>query len=137
MSIDLSKNNIGSDGAFYLGEQLRFNPQLVVLKLDLNKSIERAIMSQIQQQLTLNKQFQQNNLVPNLHKERGYLTRKTCTRNFTRVAEKQHQAIQRYHDESGLYESRKRELLRQRVEQRRATRTREVEREQLLAKSQE
>lgn len=71
-------------------------------------------------------------MIPNLLKERGYLTRKTNPRNFTRVSEKQHQAIERYKHESRLYQARKQDLLLLRVEQKAATKAMEDLLEQLI-----
>ena len=43
-SVNLSNNMISADGIFYLGEQLRFNPQLTHLDLSLNQSVPHSTM---------------------------------------------------------------------------------------------
>ena len=75
-------NMIGADGAFYLGEQLRFNPQLTVLSLALNGSIPYNHHLDIKSQLKYNQLFQRQNKVPNLRKERDYLKKKLDPKNF-------------------------------------------------------
>ena len=75
--LNLNNNMIGADGAFYLGEQLRFNPQLVNLNLGLNVSIPHSLVLQIGQQLKYNQLFQEMNIMPQLANEKEYLTEKT------------------------------------------------------------
>ena len=90
--VDLTNNMIGADGSFYLGEQLRFNPQFVKLALNLNVSIPHSLILQIKQQLKLNALFQQLNHMPNMIKERAFLREETNQANFDKIHKKHHRA---------------------------------------------
>ena len=73
---------VAADGAFALGEQLRYNPQFINLHLIANGSIPFNFLLDIKHQLKFNKQFQTKFELPNLVKERDHLKRKIDPKNF-------------------------------------------------------
>ena len=91
--LNLNNNLISADGAFYLGEQLRFNPQMININLNLNISIPHSLILQINQQLKYNQTFQEMNFLPQLQKEREHLLRKTAKKNFDIIYKKQQKAL--------------------------------------------